>query len=107
MKNKQWIGLFAVLFFALIYQSTVVFGDTVYFDLDGNVVSKAQYEQTAAEKAKYLGAKLRNGYGVSSKDLKDPIKLRAQRIEQWKMMRSHYDPDSLPHKIEPPATKDK
>jgi hypothetical protein len=34
------------------------------------------------------------------KNLKDPVKLREKRIEQWRIMRSHYDPESLPSKIE-------
>jgi len=106
MKNRRLIHLFTVLFFALIYQSTLVFGNTVFFDLDGNVVDKAQYEQTASEIDKYLSMKLRNGYNVPSNDWKDPIKLRRERIEQWKIMRSHFNPDSLPHKIEPLSTKD-
>ena len=107
MKNRRLIHLFSVLFFALIYQSTFVFGDTIFFDLDGNVVDKAQYEQKASEIDKYLSMKLKDGYNLPSNGWKDPIKLREQRIEQWKIMRSHYDPESLPHKIEPPSTKDK
>jgi hypothetical protein len=28
--------------------------------------------------------------------------LRKKRIEQWRKMRAHFNPDSLPHKIEKP-----
>jgi hypothetical protein len=107
MKNRRLILFFGMLFFALICQSTFVFGDTVFFDLDGNVVDKTQYEKAASDIDTYLIMKLRNGYNAASKDSKDPIKLRKKRIEQWKIMRSHYNPDSLPHKIEPPSTKEK
>ena len=100
MKNTLLFNLFAILFYVLIYQPAFVFGDTIYFDSDGNVVDKARYEQSASEREKYLSIKLRSGYHIKSDDWKDPIKLRQKRIEQWKIMRSHYSPDSLPIKIE-------
>ena len=52
------------------------------------------------DREKTLSMKLRNGYSVKSNVWKDPIKLRKKRIEQWRIMRSHYSPDSLPKKIE-------
>jgi hypothetical protein len=84
----------------MIYQPVIVLGDTVYFDADGNTVEQAQYEQTALDQEKYIGMKLKNGYNPKNSEWKDPIKLRKKRIEQWKTMRSHYHPDSLPSKIE-------
>ena len=107
MKNTLLINFFTILFFALIYQPAFVFGDTIFFDIDGNVVDEAQYEQTASDRENNLRMKLRNGYNVKSNEWKDPIKLRKKRIEQWKIMRSHYNPDSLPIKIENSSTKKK
>jgi len=50
---------------------------------------------------------LRNGYNENSNAWIDPIKLRKRRIEQWRIMRSHYSLDSLPIKIENSSTKNK
>jgi len=107
MKNTLLINFFAILFFALFYQPTFVFGDTIFFDFDGNVIDKAQYEVIASDREKTLSMKLRNGYNVKSNVWKDPIKLRKKRIEQWRIMRSHYSLDSLPIKIENSSTKNK
>jgi len=107
MKNTLLINFFAILFFALFYQPTFVVGVTIYFDFDGNVITKAQYQAAAADREKNLSMKLKNGYNVKSNVRKDPIKIRKKRIEQWKIMRSHYSPDSLPIKIENSSTKNK
>jgi hypothetical protein len=106
MKNVLLINLFAILLFALIGQPAFVFGNTIYFDLDGNIVDNAQYEKDVLDREKRINMKLHDGYNEKSNDWKDPIKLRKNRIEQWRIMRSDYDPDSLPNKIEnPSATK--
>ena len=107
MKNTLLINFFTILFFALIYQPAFVLGDTIYFDVDGNVINEAQYVQTASERENNLRMKLRNGYNVKSNDWKDPIKLRKKRIEQWKTMSSYYNPDSLPKNIEKSSIKNK
>ena len=107
MKNTLLINFFAILFFALFYQPTFVFGVTIFFDVDGNVITKAQYKVSTSDREKNLSMKLRNGYNVKSNVWKDPIKLRKKRIEQWRIMRSHYSPDSLPIKIENSSTKNK
>lgn len=107
MKNTLLINFFAILFFALFYQPTFVFGVTFFFDFDGNVINKAQYEVIASDREKKLSMKLRNGYNENSNVWIDPIKLRKKRIEQWRIMRSHYSPDSLPMKIENSSTKNK
>ena len=52
------------------------------------------------DRDKAVNMKLEEGYKEPPDVWKDPIKLRQKRIEQWKEMRSQYDPDSLPHKIE-------
>lgn len=105
MKSTFVIKVFAILFFAMMYQPAFVLGDTVYFDADGNSVEQAQYEQTASDQDKHLSMELKNGYHPKYSDWKDPIKLRKKRIEQWKTMRSQYHPDSLPSKIEPKPQK--
>jgi hypothetical protein len=106
MKNVLLINFFAILLFALIGQPAFVFGNTIYFDLDGNIVDNAQYEKDVLDREKRINMKLHDGYNEKSNDWKDPIKLRKNRIEQWRIMRSDYDPDSLPNKIEnPSATK--
>ena len=105
MKNTLRINFFAILFFALLYQPAFVCGDTMFFDLDGNVIDKTQYEQNASDREKTLSIKLSNGYDINSDVWKDPIKLRKTRIEQWRIMRSHYSPDSLPVKIENASIK--
>jgi hypothetical protein len=107
MKNTLLINFFAILFIALFYQPTFVVGVTIFFDFDGNVITKAQYQAVASDREKNLSMKLRNGYNVKSNVRKDPIKLRKKRIEQWRIMRSHYSPDSLPIKIENSSTKNK
>ena len=107
MKNTLLINFFAIIFFALFYQPTFVFGDTIFFDFDGNVINKAQYELVASDREKKLSMKLKNGYNENAYVWIDPIKLRKKRIEQWRIMRSHYSPDSLPIKIENSSTKNK
>ena len=79
--------------------------DTLFFDLNGKAIDKTQYAQNATDREKTIGMKLGNGYNVDPPAWKDPIKLRKKRIEQWKQMRSHYSPDSLPSKIETPLPK--
>ena len=107
MKNTLLINFLAILFFALFYQPTFAFGVTIFFDFDGNVITKAQYQAVASDREKKLSMKLRNGYYENSNVWIDPIKLRKKRIEQWRIMRSHFSPDSLPIKIENSSTKNK
>jgi hypothetical protein len=107
MKNVLLINLFAILLFALIGQPAFAFGNTIYFDLDGNVVDNSQYEKAVLGREKRIGMRLQDGYNEKSNGWKDPIKLRKNRIEQWRIMRSHYDPDSLPNKIENPSASNK
>ena len=107
MKNTLLINFFAILFFALFYQPTFVFGVTIFFDVDGNVITKVQYKVSTSDREKNLSMKLRNGYNVKSNVWKDPIKLRKKRIEQWRIVRSHYSPDWLPIKIENSSTMNK
>jgi len=107
MINVLLINLFAILLLVLIGQPAFVFGNTIYFDLDGNVVDNAQYEKAVLDREKRIGMRLQDGYNENSKDWKDPIKLRTNRIEQWRIMRSDYDPDSLPNKIENPSATNK
>lgn len=107
MKKALLINFVSILSFALFYQPTFASGDTIRFDFDGNVIEKAQYELIASAIEKSLSMKLSDGYNLKSDVLKDPIKLRKKRIEQWKIMRSNYNPDSLPQKIENSSTKNK
>jgi len=107
MKNKLLINFFSILLFAFFYQPTFVFSVTSFFDFDGNVINKAQYEVVASDREKKLSMKLRNGYNENAYVWIDPIKLRKKRVEQWRIMRSHYSPDSLPIKIENLSTKNK
>jgi hypothetical protein len=107
MKNTLIIIFFAISLFALFYKPTFVFGATFFFDFDGNVINKVQYEVIASNREKEISMKLRNGYNENFNAWKDPIKLRKKRIEQWRIMRSHYSLDSLPIKIENSSTKNK
>ncbi len=107
MKNPLLINFFAILSFALFYHPSFVSGVTIYFGLDGNAITKAQYQVIASDREENLNMKLRNGYNAKSNAWKDPIKLRKKRIEQWRIMRSHYSPDSLTIKIENSSTKNK
>jgi hypothetical protein len=107
MKNTLIIIFFAISLFALFYKPTFVFGATFFFDFDGNVINKVQYEVIASNREKEISMKLRNGYNENSNAWKDPIKLRKKRIEQWRIMRSHYSLDSLPEKKERSSTKNK
>lgn len=99
MKKTLFVNFLIILFSALLYQPAFVFCSTIHIDSEGNPIDKAKYERIASEREIALGIKLRNGYKIKSNALKDPIKLRKKRIEQWKNMRSLYDPNSLPSKI--------
>ena len=92
--------ILTIICIALIYQVPFVFGDTVHFDSDGLVIDKIHYEIIVWEREKALRAILKNGYNSEFNVWKDPIKLRKKRIFQWRIMKSVYDPDSLPEKIE-------
>ena len=50
MKNTLLINFFTILFFALIYQPAFAFGDTIFFDIDGNVVDKAPIDLDNVER---------------------------------------------------------
>lgn len=93
---------YCVVFILCVFMflPTMLFGNTIYFDSKGNVVEKSRHEQIAAERENALNMELRSGYPAVPGDWKDPIKLRQHRIEQWKNMRSMYNPGSLPSKIE-------
>ena len=43
MKDTRVVSIFAILFFALLYQPAFVSGDTIYFDPDGNSSHQASY----------------------------------------------------------------
>jgi hypothetical protein len=105
MKNRRLFNIFAILFLALFFLPAFVFGDIIYFDIDGNVIDRSQHELITMDRDKNLRMKLSNGYDEKANVWKDPIKLRKKRIEQWRIMRSYYDPDSLPVKIENASTK--
>jgi hypothetical protein len=107
MKNKLLINFFAILFSAFFYQPTFVFGVASFFDFDGNVINKAQYEVVASDREKKISIKLKNGYDENAYVWIDPIKLRKKRIEQWRIMRSRLSLDSLPIKTENSSTKNK
>ena len=100
MKRTLFINFITILLIVLFYQPVFLHADTICFDSDGNVIAKDRYEKIAFNRDKMLKNKLSDGYGSMPKNLKDPIKLREERIEQWRIMRSHYDPESLPSKIE-------
>jgi len=91
--------IFTIICIVLIYQVPFAFSDTVHFDSDGLVIDKIHYEIIVWEREKALRTILRNGYNSEFNVWKDPIKLRNKRIYQWRIMRSFYDPDSLPEKI--------
>jgi len=84
----------------LFYQPVFLRADTICFDSVDNVIAKDRYEKIAFNRDKMLKNKWSDGYGTMPKNLKDPIKLREERIEKWRIMRSCYDPESLPSKIE-------
>lgn len=107
MKKTLSIKFFALLLFVVFYQPTFVSGDVAFYDFDGNVIDKAQHNQIASDREKTVCMELRNGYHANYDNWKDPIKLRQKRIEQWRVMRSHYVPDSLPKNIEKSFRKNK
>ena len=105
MKKIRSISFLAVLGILFFCQPAVAADDVVFFDANGNMMDPAQYQQFASEREKTIETALQDGYGLSADTGKDPIKLRKHRIEQWKKMRSHFDPRSLPHKIEKPPVE--
>jgi len=100
MKISALIFFFVFLLLTVLHQPAIVFSDTENFNADGLAIDKVQYEILASERNKHIGMALENGYDADTSTWKDPIKLRKKRIEQWKQMRSQYNPESLPHKIE-------
>ena len=100
MKRTLLINFITILLFTLFYQSAFLSADAIFFDSDGNVISKEIYEEIASNRDEMLSNELSNGYRAMPKNLKDPIKLKEKRIEQWRMMRLHYNTESLPSKIE-------
>jgi hypothetical protein len=100
MKNILLINFLLLFFSTLLYQATPVFGEPIHIDPEGKAIDKATYELIASEREKTLSIKLRNGYDDKYFAWKDPIKLRKKRIEQWRIMRSRYHPDSLPRKTD-------
>ena len=88
-----------ILILTLIFEAPIAFGDTVHFDSKGNIVDKIHYEILVGEREKIIRVKLRNGYNSESAIWKDPIKLRKKRILQWNVLRSIYNLDSLPEKL--------
>ena len=100
MQTTKTSYCIAFILCVIMFSPAILFGSTIYFDSEGNVVDKIQHEQITAEREVTLKQELKFGYPADSTDLKDPIKLRQRRIEQWKNMRSMYDPGSLPSKIE-------
>ena len=106
MRKTLLVYFFAVVFSAVFYHPSIVLSDTLYFDSDGTAIDKTEYEKIASDAEKALSLRLKDGYNAASAGWRDPIKLRQKRIEQWKIMRSSYNPDSIPTKIEnPPAKK--
>lgn len=100
MKKTVPFIFFAVLFCALCLQPASGPAETLRFDADGLAISAEQYADAAAARQKALSKELADGYNDSFAEWKDPIETRQKRIEQWKAMRSQYNPQSLPHKIE-------
>ena len=100
MKISTPITFSVFLLLAVLHQPALVFSETANFNVDGLVIDKVQYEIMVSERDKTIGMELENGYTEDADVWKDPIKLRKKRIEQWKQMRSQYNPDSLPNKIE-------
>lgn len=105
LKNRFLVLFLTPICFAIICQASSAFGDTIHFDSDGSIVDKIHYEIIISEWEKALRLKLRNGYGSESTVWRDPIKLRKMRTLQWRIMRSLYNPDSLPEDIERFPTK--
>lgn len=101
MKKSLLFGFLVILYVAVLHQPTLVFSEsTSNFNPDGLAIDKVQYEIMASERDKAVNMELEEGYKETPDVWKDPIKLRKIRIGQWKEMRSQYNPDSLPHKIE-------
>lgn len=101
MKKSIVFGFLVFLYVAVLLQPTIVFSESASsFNNDGLAVDKVQYETVVSERNKTISMELENGYNEDGNVWKDPIKLRKKRIEQWKQMRSLYNPESLPHKIE-------
>ena len=101
MKKLLVFSFLIILYVAVLHQPTLVFSEsTSNFNLDGLAIDKVQYEIMVSERDKAVNMELEEGYKETPDVWKDPIKLRQKRIAQCKEMRSQYDPDSLPHKIE-------
>lgn len=100
MKISSLITFSIFLLLLVLSQPALVFSKADNFDADGLAVDKVRYEIIVSERDKNISMELETGYNENAGAWKDPIKLRQKRIEQWKAMRSQYNPESLPHKIE-------
>ena len=100
MKFSAFMFFAIFLLLAMVHHPAVVFSETDNFNADGLAIDKVQYEILASEREKNIDMELEHGYNEAAVIWKDPIKLRKKRIEQWKQMRSRYNPESLPYKIE-------
>lgn len=99
--TKRNVGFFIMIIILVsTFLPTASFSATVYYDLNGNAIEDYRYEQTVLDRDKAIKSELKSGYASDVEGWKDPIKLRKRRIIQWKDMRPHYSPDSLPSKIE-------
>ena len=61
--------------------------DVRFYDQRGKIIEKAEYEKLLNKRAGKIDRIMREGYGVSSMKLQDPILLRKRRMEQWKKYR--------------------
>lgn len=100
MKSRGFISFLVVLGVVFFCQSIALAEDAVFFDANGNRIDQKEYQQYVSEREKTMEMTLKDGYGLKADGSKDPIELRKRRIEQWKNMRSHFNPNSLPYKIE-------
>lgn len=100
MQTKKLFIIITFIFLVVTFLPTALFSATVYYDFNGNVIENYRYKQTVVDRDNTIESELKFGYTSEIKDWKDPIKLRQRRTEQWKDMRSSYNPESLPSKIE-------
>jgi hypothetical protein len=102
MKSRAIISFFIVLGIVFFFQSAATAEDMIFFDANGNRIDQEQYQQYVSKREKSMEVTLKDGYDLKADGTYDPIELRKRRIEQWRKMRAHFNPESLPHKIEKP-----
>ena len=78
-------SIFIILF--TIYVLPSVSGNIRYYDPQGKIIEKVQYEKIVKNRDPKIDQLNKEGYGDKAMKIEDPVLLRKKRIEQWEKRR--------------------